>query len=238
MAMFDRIAQFVLIALGILLFFLLILLLSVSCRTRTPSGSVTPVVVTTDRFMTATPMAETTIHNQPTPTPFMGNNRATATATPTTGNNPATETPISVDATANPSEPPPALEVTATSVPIEDGVTVPSSFVPGSTVPHQVRRGEWLLQIARCYGTSYEAVYAANRMPYPDFILPGTIINVPAIGSNGRIIGPPCVVPYTVQAGDTWEALANRFASTAAILQKANPSGLRVGNEIWVPRNN
>ncbi len=62
------------------------------------------------------------------------------------------------------------------------------------------------------------------------------MITVPNIGSDGRIIGPPCVQAYTVQAGDTWQSLAARYGTTAAILQLANPGGLVAGRQIWVPR--
>jgi spore germination protein YaaH len=109
-------------------------------------------------------------------------------------------------------------------------------MVPGSTVRHIVSRGEWVLQIARCYGTSYSSVRNANYLPNPDYILPGWTLTVPNIGSQGRIIGPPCVVSYTVGAGDTWDSLAARYQTTTAILQKANPGALVVGHAIWVPR--
>ncbi len=59
---------------------------------------------------------------------------------------------------------------------------------------------------------------------------------MPNIGSQGTITGGPCVVAYTVVAGDTWDVLAQRYGTTAAILQKANPGALTPGARIWVPR--
>ena len=109
-------------------------------------------------------------------------------------------------------------------------------MVPGATARHAVSRGEWVLQIARCYGVSYGSVLGANYLANPDYILPGWILTIPNIGSQGPIVGPPCVVSYNVTAGDTWDTLATRYKTSAAILQRANPGALAVGRAIWVPR--
>ena len=106
----------------------------------------------------------------------------------------------------------------------------------GATARHAVSRGEWVLQIARCYGVSAGSVLAANRLANPDYILPGWILTIPDIGRQGPIVGPPCVISYTVATGDTWEMLATRHGTTTAILQRANPGLLAVGRSIWVPR--
>lgn len=245
--MLDRIAQIVLIILGILLLILLVIGLSTSCRVRPVPGSVTPAVPSPESGMTATPgsgapPAETAT-NQPTPTPVVDPGLPSATSTPVSDMSttaevpPATETAIPSEPTAMPTTTPPSPEGTSAPPPTQDNGSGSSPFVPGTTIQHQVAQGEWLMQIARCYGTSYEAIRAANRLPYPDFILPGTLINVPVIGTNGRIIGPPCVVSYTIQSGDIWETLAGRFGTTVIILQKANPGGLVENRQIWVPRN-
>lgn len=244
--MMDRIAQIVLIILGILVLALLVIGLSSSCRVRPVPDSVTPVVSTSIPNATSTPgqglPSEGTAINQPTPTPFLDTGLPTATSTSSSGGDQteipqATETMIPTQPTTNPMETPFAPETTPSPSNQVDGGGQ-SSFVPGTTVQHQVGQGEWLMQIARCYGTTYEAVRAANRLAYPDLILPGTVMAVPSVGSNGRIIGPPCVLTHTVQTGENWETLAGRFGTTAVILQKANPGGLFEGRSIWVPRNN
>jgi len=215
----DRISQVALIVLGMLVLAVLTLVLVVSCRQTAGAGQ-----------PTVTP---TLIIGQP-PTPFVtigpGATGIAVTAMPG-----ATLTPITLPpsgATATPT-PGPA----STAFPLPTATMVPGSgLTPGTTVSHTVTRGEWLLQIARCYGAAYSAIRAANTLRNPDYILPGQVISVPAIGSEGRIVGPPCVVAYIVQPGDTWETLAARFATTAAILQRANPGALATGRAIWVPR--
>ncbi len=122
----------------------------------------------------------------------------------------------------------------ATTEPTAAPTTVP--VTPGTTIQHTVTEGEWLLQISRCYGTSYAAVLQANRnIANPNRILPGWQVTVPNAGSQGAIIGPPCVLPYVVQPGDTFGALAQRYGTTAAILQLANPGPLLAGETIFVP---
>jgi hypothetical protein len=118
---------------------------------------------------------------------------------------------------------------------ISVGTGVASTLPAGVTVMHPVTRGEWLIQIARCYATPYQNVHNANPLPNPNLIFPGNWITVPAIGSLGPITGPPCVWLYTVRSGDTWEQIAVWFQTTTTILQKANPGPLYVGRQIWVP---
>jgi LysM repeat protein len=221
-----------------------------ACRTRPVPGSVTPDVDSSVPEPADTPAPEQS--NTPVSYPEPGDTEPfspTPTIISDTGAEPVVDTPIpqaTVPAEATPvaTEPSPTSETptplegdeetpspTATSSP-------PSGCTPGSTVQHVVGQREWLIQIARCYGTSYEAIRANNRLPNPNLIQPGTLLNIPAIGSTGSIIGPPCVIPYTVQPGDTWESLAQQFGTTVAIMQRANPGNLIAGNQIWVPRSN
>ena len=108
----------------------------------------------------------------------------------------------------------------------------------GATVQHTVAAGEWLWQIARCYGTDPHAIGKANpQLSNTSMITPGTIVNVPNVGSAGPVFGPPCVMTYTVLAGDTWSSIAQKYGTDVAILQRANPGGMAVGRKIIVPRN-
>ena len=117
-----------------------------------------------------------------------------------------------------------------------------SNLVPGSTVQHRVAVGEWLIQIARCYGANFNAVKAANpQISDPNFIRPDVdIVTVPNIGSAGKIYKSdtvPCVTFVTVQSGDTWASLAQKYNADVAVLQRANPGGLVVGKQAKIPLN-
>lgn len=186
-----------------------------------------PFAPTADPGATVDPLATPTLAPAATVTIDPAAPIATATADPA-----ATVAP---GATSTPE----AATASATATPAATPTTVappPSGMVPGATARHAVSRGEWVLQIARCYGVSYGSVLNANYLANPDYILPGWILTIPDIGRQGRIVGPPCVVDYTVAAGDTWDSLAARYQTTTAILMKANPGALVAGRSIWVPR--
>ena len=112
----------------------------------------------------------------------------------------------------------------------------PADLEPGKTIPHRVAAGEWLLQIARCYGANYLSVRAANpQLANPSRIAPNTTVSVPNIGSAGTIYGTPCVGNYAVQSGDTWNSIAQKYNADLVVLQKAN-SGV-LSNQLIVPCN-
>ena len=256
----DRIAQIALIFFGALVLVLLVLGLAVSCRetgagsnptvtsiadsATLASGTGVPATIdggiataTADPFATATTDGSAPTVD-PVGTVLPGTSIPGATVDPL-----ATPTLASIaTATTDPAATAaPVATVTidpgATTVPgATASATPPSGMVPGATARHAVSRGEWVLQIARCYGVSYGSVLWANYLPNPDYILPGWILTIPDIGREGRIVGPPCVIDYTVVAGDTWGSLAARHQTTTVILQKANPGALVVGRSIWVPR--
>lgn len=116
---------------------------------------------------------------------------------------------------------------------------VPGSFTAGTTVQHTVVDGEWLWQIARCYGADPTKVVQANtQLPNPAVIEVGTIVTVPNIGSVGKIYAPlPCVGTHTVQAGDTWNSIAQKYNADPLVLQMVNANTLTVGAVIKVPLN-
>jgi uncharacterized repeat protein (TIGR01451 family) len=127
----------------------------------------------------------------------------------------------------------------ATQTPPTPATAPPSSnLTPGSTIQHRVAVGEWLIQIVRCYGATFDEVRNANpQIADPDFILPAMTVTVPRIGSSGKIYGPPCITFHTVQSSDTWASLAQRYNADLAVLQKANPGGLVVGQQAKIPLN-
>ncbi len=114
--------------------------------------------------------------------------------------------------------------------------TTLSNLPAGSTVTHQVVKGEWLWQIARCYGADPKQVSAANP-PTPAEISPNTTVTVPNIGSVGKIYGPPCVGTHTVQSGDTWNSIALKYNADQEVLQMVNSNTMTVGSVLKVPLN-
>ena len=135
------------------------------------------------------------------------------------------------------------LAAPATPTPATPVALAPSSnLTPGSTIQHRVAVGEWLIQIARCYGAKFSEVRAANpQIRDPDFIRPDVdIVTVPNIGSAGKIYKSdtvPCVTFHTVQNGDTWQSLAQKYNADVPVLKRANPGGLVVGKSAKIPLN-
>jgi uncharacterized repeat protein (TIGR01451 family) len=126
-----------------------------------------------------------------------------------------------------------------------DAIVTKSGLVPnptnlpvGSTIQHKVVGGEWLWQIARCYGSDPAKVAQANpQLANPARISPDMIVNVPNIGTKGTIYGPPCVGTHTVQAGDTWTSIALKYNADPLVLQVVNSYSMPVGTTIKVPLN-
>lgn len=215
-------------------------------NTATPLGVTLPATVAGSGDVTATADPNATIDPNATTLPgaTIDPNATTdpnATVDPNATPNPnATADPnATTDANATPiADATPDAGGTSTpgATPGTGGIPGTGGMTPGATARHAVSRGEWVLQIARCYGVSAGSVLAANRLANPDYILPGWILTIPDIGRQGPIVGPPCVISYTVATGDTWEMLATRHGTTTAILQRANPGLLAVGRSIWVPR--
>lgn len=112
------------------------------------------------------------------------------------------------------------------------------NLTAGSTIQHKVAQGEWLWQIARCYGADPAKTLLANpQLSDPAQISPDTIVNVPNIGSDGTIYGPPCVSTHTVQSGDTWESVAATYKADVLVLKMVNHNTLTVGQTLTIPRN-
>jgi len=115
--------------------------------------------------------------------------------------------------------------------------TVPSTtLVPGTNVEHRVENGEWLWQIARCYGANPRDVIDANpQLSNPSKIPPNITVTIPSVGSTGTIYGSPCIFIHTVASGDTWASIAQQYNADSNLIQEVNPGGLVPGNKIRVP---
>lgn len=118
------------------------------------------------------------------------------------------------------------------------GATAPTAIQAGTV--HVVKDLEWLIQIARCYGTTEQALLAANRIPNRNLIYPGQQIVISSPGSAGAVTGEPCVQYYTVQAGDTTASIAATYAIKESELKRINgipyPNGFFNGQRLVIPR--
>lgn len=104
---------------------------------------------------------------------------------------------------------------------VKESVTITVTSIP-ETAHHTVVYGEWLLQIARCYGTTVQAIRMHNYIPYPDLIYPGQVLYITGIGTAGPYQGPPCVQYHTVAAGETLASIAQMYGITESELARVN----------------
>ncbi len=98
----------------------------------------------------------------------------------------------------------------------------PIPVPPVAPMTHVVQEGEWLIQIARCYGANPEIIAAQNGIPYPSWINPGLNLTISDVSSVSQPFYPPCIMRYTVQQGDTLYSIANFFKVPLDMLIKAN----------------
>ncbi|MBE3580654.1 MAG: LysM peptidoglycan-binding domain-containing protein [Thermoanaerobacteraceae bacterium] len=107
---------------------------------------------------------------------------------------------------------------------------------PGSTI-YTIRAGDTFFSIARRFGISVEDLIRANPGIDPEALLIGQQICVPAAPPPG--VCPRGTFAYTIQAGDTFFRLAQRFGTTVEAIQEANPFvdplNLQVGQLICIP---
>lgn len=144
---------------------------------------------------------------------------------------------IATEATASGGGVGPSQPATAT-VTKSGLVQNPANLTVGSTIQHKVVANEWLWQIARCYGANPTSVIQANgQLPDPAQISPDMVVTVPNIGTKGNIYGPPCVGTHTVQSGETWTSVAQKYNADPIVLQKVNKNIIGVGTVLKVPLN-
>jgi LysM repeat protein len=190
---------------------------------------------------------------------------ATSTIPPTATQGvpaPASATPIAQVPTATP-----ITAATATITPTAgDGTGGPSPITdvfPGQVL-HTVRRGDTVANLAVYYGSTTQAIIAANGLDESALIyvgqgvvvpvrLPAAVTSTPTqtpvvvvvTATQGAFV--PTQVPtggvsgtiYIVQRGDTLSRLATRFNTTVATIAQlngiVNPNVIQVGQRIVIP---
>jgi LysM repeat protein len=121
--------------------------------------------------------------------------------------------------------------------------------------PYTVQPGEWFYAIARKCGVTPQDLIAANPGMNPSVLRPGQTLNMPG-GSSGGGNPPPaqpteaaggatpsaggsCSNPYTVQAGDTLNAIARKCGITVQAIMSANnipdPAYIFPGQQLQLP---
>lgn len=110
----------------------------------------------------------------------------------------------------------------------------PTTAPPASgTIYHTVRAGENLYRIAQRYGTTVEAIMAANGIADARSLKVGQVLLIPVGG------GTTGTGAYVVQPGDTLYSIAKRFGTTVETLAALNglapPYTIKVGQSLVIP---
>lgn len=104
----------------------------------------------------------------------------------------------------------------------------------GDTTIHVVQRGESLFDIATRYGTTVEAIAAANGITDPRYLAAGQRLLIPYARSGS----PGALVTHVVQPGDSLETIARAYLSTPQVIAASNyvtnPALLYVGEELTI----
>lgn len=114
--------------------------------------------------------------------------------------------------------------------------------VPGTTPScegtlYTIRAGDTLFSLAQRYNTTVDAIIRANPGIDPSNLRIGQVICIPS--STPGPVPCPGGTLYTIRAGDTLFALAQRYNTTVDAIHRANPgidpNNLRVGQIICIP---
>ncbi len=109
----------------------------------------------------------------------------------------------------------------------------PATATPASStdVYHTVQPGENLFRIALRYGTTVDAIVAANNLPSSGAVQAGQVLLIP-------VRSPATTATYVVQQGDTLYSIARRFDTTVETLAALNglapPYTIEVGQVLIV----
>ena len=114
-------------------------------------------------------------------------------------------------------------------------VAFPQAICPNGFL-YTIQPGDTFWLLAQRYNTTVAAIEQANPAADPNNLRVGQVICIPQGG------GPPVCSGflYTIQPGDTYFLLAQRFGTTVAALEQANPgvnpNNLQVGQVICIPQ--
>ena len=115
------------------------------------------------------------------------------------------------------------------------GAAPPDHGPAQEPIVHIVQPGENLFRIARHYGTTVDAIVAANGLTNRRIIHAGQRLVIPRGADSSATTGHPTTTgsTYVVRPGDRLSQIAQRFGTTTAVLVRlngiANPSLIHVG---------
>jgi LysM repeat protein len=116
-----------------------------------------------------------------------------------------------------------------------DTLTIPGTAAGGTAVTHVVQVGENLFRIALKYGTTVQAIAAANGIVNPNVVYAGQQLTIP----QGGVTPGPSVRYHVVQLGETLSGIAMRYGTTpwaiAAANGIANVNYVRAGQTLRIP---
>ncbi len=150
-----------------------------------------------------------------TPTPTVP---PTPTVTPLPGPSPTNTTAPASPATWTPTVTPLPTN-TATATPSPTASATPTGTVPPGTTVHVVQPGETLFSIARQYGTTVEAIMAANGLTGTTIRVGQRLIIAPATGVTAT---PPNTAVHVVRRGETLFSIAQQYGTTVEAIMAAN----------------
>jgi LysM repeat protein len=100
---------------------------------------------------------------------------------------------------------------------------------PGTYV---VQAGDTLAIIAAKFGTTWQAIAAANNLSNANYVYTGQVLTIPSAPAR-----PPQT--YVVKAGDTLFSIALRYGTTVQVIQTANnlpnPNAIYAGQNLTIP---
>jgi LysM repeat protein len=205
---------------------LILAMLAVGCTRQVPaSRPVTPAAVAVATPTVLVPTAQVAAAS-PSPTPALE------------------ETTIAVQPTATPTSAYGELADagTPTATPISEVTPAPTTTpVPGEGTTYIVRWGDTLFSIAQRFGTTVEAIKAANGLT-SDFIVVGQELTIP--GGTGvppevPLPSPGGPVIHIVQPGENLFRIALRYGTTVDAIADANyivnPWFIYVGQRLTIP---
>jgi len=151
-----------------------------------------------------------------TPTPTISWDLPSPTFTPETG----------AVASPTPQSQPIAPSPTPTPVPPTSG-----------NVTYTIEWGDTLYSLAARYGTSVDAIVAANNLLNPNLLRIGQTLTIP-VGEPGSV-PPSASQVYIVEPGDTLYGIAFHFNTSVAAIAQANgivnPALIRPGQRLTIP---